>query len=46
MPELASSVPPAVAAARAGAPVTLKTSRFKVPGEGNSAGSRRVIINV
>ena len=38
MPELASSVPPAVAAARAGAPVTLKTSRFKVPGEGNSAG--------
>jgi len=38
MPELASSVPPAVAAARAGAPGTLKTSRFKVPGEGNSAG--------
>ena len=38
MPELASPVPPVVAVTHASAPVTLKTSRFKVPGEGNSAG--------
>ena len=38
MPDLASAVPVAPAVATAAKPTPMKTSRFKVPGEGNSAG--------
>ena len=38
MPDLASAVPKAVSVPSSGTPAALKTSQFKVPGEGNSAG--------
>ena len=38
MPDLASAVPKAVSVPSSGTPAVLKTSQFKVPGEGNSAG--------
>ena len=46
MPELASAVPAPPAAPVAGKPVAMKTSQFKVPGEGNSAAISVVTVLV
>ena len=46
MSELASAVPKVAVGPTAGPPAALKTSQFKVPGEGNSAGVSVVTVVV